>query len=61
MMTNPMPARACALMASAFLCGATAAPTIAAAADRSLGDNAAAACAALSGAGSGATAGLSNR
>ena len=55
MMTNLMPARACTAIAAMFLCSATVAPTIAAAANRSLGDNAAAACAALSGAGSGAT------
>ncbi|MDB5576476.1 MAG: putative feruloyl esterase [Bradyrhizobium sp.] len=55
MIANLMPARACTAIAVVFLSSATLAPTIAEAADRRLGDNAAAACTALSSAGSGAT------
>ena len=46
--------RAGVAMVSVFLCSQTALPTVATAADRSLGADAAAACAALSGAGNGA-------
>lgn len=42
-------------LAAVFLCGAAATPTIAIAADRGLGNDAAATCAALSGAGAGTT------
>ena len=54
MMTNLIPARACTAIATVLLCGAAVVPTIATAAERSLGYNAAATCAALSDAGSGA-------
>ncbi len=55
MTANLMPARTCIAIAAILLCCATVAPTIATAANRSLGDNAAAACTALSDAGNGAT------
>jgi hypothetical protein len=54
MMTNRAAPRACTAIASVILCSITTLPTIATAADRSLGADAAAACAALSSAGTGA-------
>ena len=50
MMTNLIPSRACTAIAILLLCGAVVVPGIATAANRSLGDNASAACAAMSGA-----------
>jgi feruloyl esterase len=54
-MTDLIAPRRCTATAIVFLCGATALPAIATASDRGLGTDAAAACAALSGAGTGAT------